>query len=278
MRAVFAIFNNAPATLHTLNINFAFNKKNIKNKIFMKKSIIAFLTLALAAIGANAQDIFDNPANRSFFGIRLSYELACPGDVKIPDTPLKSEIFGNGSGFSVEAIYNIPLWKNLYFQPGAGIYYNTYSINKNWAADLLEDRLEMSDPNIKSASARQWGIRIPLHVGYNFDFTPDIRVAFFTGPEVNISFKGNTHYGIGKTNITEPLFGKDGYLNRADIKWRFGVGATFSDHYYIAVSGAVGMCDMFRDPKQTDETTGITEKVNLNMHSNLFDITLGYNF
>lgn len=244
----------------------------------MKKSVIAFLTLALATTGAKAQDIFDNPNNHSFFGVRLSYELACPGDVKTPGNPLKSEIFGNGSGFSAEAVYNIPLWKNLYFQPGAGIYYNTYSINKSWATKQLKDRLEMTDPKIKSASSRQWGIRIPLHLGYNFDFTPDIRVAFFTGPEVNISFKGNAHYGIGKTNITEPLFGNDGYLNRCDIKWRIGVGATLSDHYYVAVSGAIGMCDLSRDQKIIDNNTGIIEKKAQTMHSNLFDITLGYNF
>lgn len=240
----------------------------------MKKSVIAFLTLALAATGAKAQDIFDNPNNHSFFGVRLSYELSAPGDITAPDSPQKLAVFGNSSGFSVEGIYNLPLWKNLYFQPGVGIYYNTYSFDKTFVKDILED----DDVNLKSASARQWGLRIPLHVGYNFDFTPDIRVAFFTGPEVNVSFKGKTHFGIDKYSVDGPLFGNDGYLNRCDIKWRIGVGATLSDHYYVAVSGAIGMCDLSRDVKYTDDVTGLTIKTNTRMHSNLFDITLGYNF
>lgn len=238
----------------------------------MKKSIIALVTVALSATATNAQDIFDNPDNHSYFGVRLSYELACPGDYSLSDSPLKYDLFGNGSGFSVEGIYNMPIWKNLYFQPGVGIYYNTYSIDKSFLQDALD-----TDARIKGASTRQWGIRIPLHVGYNFDFTPDIRVTFFTGPEVNISFKGKEHCAIDKYSIDSPLFGNDGDFNRADIKWRFGVGATLSDHYYVAVSGAVGMCDIARDHKYTNES-GITVKNKYEMHGNLFDITLGYNF
>lgn len=242
----------------------------------MKKSIIALVTMALSATATNAQDIFDNPDNHSYFGVRLSYELACPGDYSLSDSPLKYDLFGNGSGFSVEGIYNMPIWKNLYFQPGVGIFYNTYSINKSVVPDIFDDVVDPDD-NIKGASTRQWGFRIPLHVGYNFDFTPDIRVTFFTGPEVNISFKGKRHCSVSEYSVEGPLFGNSGLLNRADIKWRFGVGATLSDHYYVAVSGAVGMCDIARDHKYTNES-GITVKNKYEMHGNLFDITLGYNF
>lgn len=238
----------------------------------MKKTLIATL-LAITSFSAGAQDIFENPDNHSYFGIRLGYELACPGDVKIGDVT-KIDAFGNSSGFDIGVIYNMPLWKNLYFEPGASIFYNTYSVEKSLLEPVLNEPFK-----IESASVRQWGIRIPLHLGYHFDFTPDIRVAFFTGPEFNISIKGHTHMGVGKYNVTGPAFGSDGYLNRADIKWRFGVGATIFDHYYIAISGAAGICDMMRDDITiADPETGIESVHSLKMHANVFDITIGYNF
>ena len=237
----------------------------------MKKIALAFAALLLSASASFAQeedltleDIIDSPGlNYQHFGIRVSYELSAPGDITYPGSALKSSIFGNSSGFSIEGIYNIPVWKNLYIQPGVGIYYNTYSIDK---------RVLDYDYEVNSASARQWGFRIPLHIGYNYDFIPDLRIAVFTGPELNVSFRGRSHYGIGKYDVSGPLFGEDGYLNRTDVKWRFGVGATIASTYYVAVSGAVGMCDMARDYKTADG------KIRQNMHSNLFDITLGYNF
>lgn len=230
----------------------------------MKKFLTTLFALVLIVAASNAQDIFNNPGkNKNFFGVRVNYELATPGDITTPGSPMKSALFGNGSGFSVEGVYNIPLWKNLYFQPGVGIYYNTYSIDKSSVEGLN---------TLESASARQWGFRLPLHVGYNFDFIPEVRIAFFTGPELNVSFKGRTHYGIDKYDVSGPLFGGDGYLNRTDVKWRFGVGATFATRYYFAVSGAVGMCDLARDYED------ISIKLKQEMSSNLFDITFGYNF
>lgn len=229
----------------------------------MKKAIISLFALVLTAIASNAQDIFNSPGlNYKYFGLRLSYELAAPGDIKTPGTPIKTSLYGNSSGFNLEGVYNIPLWKNLYLQPGVGIYYNTYSINQN----------SLGAYDVDNASARQWGFRIPMHVGYNFDFIPDLRIAFFTGPELNVSFRGKTHYGIGQYSVHGPLFGDNGALNRTDVKWRFGVGATIAQKYYVAISGAVGMCDMARDYEDA------SIKVKQEMHSNLFDITLGYNF
>ena len=236
----------------------------------MKKLFIS-LAVAASAFCSHAQNIFDNPDNHAYFGARLSYELACPGDVDIDGFASKIDALGNSSGFSVGAIYNLPVWKNLYFEPGASIYYNTYSINKSMLSLISEETFE-------SASVRQWGIRIPLHIGYHFDFTPDIRVAVFTGPEFNVSFKGNVHMGIDKYNVTGPAFGDEGYFNRADIKWRFGVGATLFDHYYIALSGAAGMCDLMRDDIVFDDANGLSRTPNLKMRSNLFNLTLGYNF
>lgn len=234
----------------------------------MKKALIS-LFIAASVFSAKAQDIFNNPDNRAFFGVRASYELACPGDVSFPGSTTKMDLLNNSSGFNAGVIYNLPLWKNLYFEPGVAIYYNTWAIDKLTISDGLEQ-------TPTSASVRQWGVRIPINVGYHFDFTPEINVSVFTGPEVNLSFKGNVHMGVDKYNVTSPAFGDDGYFNRSDIKWRIGAGVTFLDHYYVAISGAVGMCDLMRD--YTTDIDGIATKVSPKMHSNVFDITFGYNF
>lgn len=238
----------------------------------MLRKLSGILLIAASAFPASAQDIFDSSeTNAPYFGIRLSYELASPTDLNVGHGMAKINMFDNGSGFNIGAIYNIPLWKNLYFEPGASIYYNTFAINR--------DILNLGDQEFDNASTRQWGLRIPLNLGYHFDILPELRLAFFTGPEFNLSFKGNQHYSVDKYNVTAPLFGDEGIFNRADIKWRFGVGATFATNYYVAISGAVGMCDIFRnDITVSAEELGYPIEATASMRSNIFNFTLGYNF
>lgn len=245
----------------------------------MKRTLAILITAAASALTATAQEeIFDNPDNASRFGVRVNYELACPTNISyIPlgGAKVSESIFGNGSGFSVEGIYNMPVWKNLYFEPGVGIYYNTFSIDN----DLIKSGMF---EELTGGSARQWGLRIPLNIGYRFDLLDWLSLSFFTGPEINISFSGRTHFSYDKYSISGPLFGKDGYLNRADIKWRFGVGAIFNQRYTLGISGAVGMCDSARYfPTLLDKSHDIDYIVlaaDVKMHSNLFTISLGYLF
>lgn len=243
----------------------------------MKKqfsTIIIALASLFCSTAASAGDIFNSPDNHRYWGVRLSYELAAPSKITAANLPLSLDLYSAGSGVSVGAIYHMPLWRNLYFQPGASLYYNTYQIDRNLVEQLLDDEISsiIQQPvsgavDVKSASVRQWGIRIPLHFGYNFDLLPDLRLSVFTGPEISLSISGSNHIGIGNADISTPAFGSDGQLNRADIKWRFGVGATFCHHYSASISGAVGLLDQARD-----------HDYQLRMHSNLFNITLGYNF
>lgn len=228
----------------------------------MKKIAIAAL-LTAASLTASAQDIFDNPDNHAYFGVRLSYELASPTDVTTGNY-LKIDMLDASSGFAVSGVYNMPVWKNLYFEPGLTVSYNTVAYNKTFVNDLLEDELNVAGIRIDNASVRRWAFRIPMIVGYHFDFTPDVRVSLFTGPEFELGLSAKAHIKSGDMTLTQGAYGKDKMLNRCDVKWRFGVGATFMDHYYAAVSGAAGICDMAQGPEK--------------MRINLFDISLGYNF
>ncbi len=228
----------------------------------MKKYLLAII-IAASALSASAYDIFNSKANRSYIGIRASYELACPGDVKL-NSLSKAEIYGNSSGFSASLIYHMPLWKNLFFEPGVSLYYNTYSLNKT-LIDMEFDEAGATDiPRPDDASVRQFGIRVPLHMGYHFDVIPAVSISIFTGPEISLGISGENHLSFDDFAVTTEAFGSKGDINRFDFKWRFGVGATFLGKYYAALSGAAGICDMQKGPAS--------------MRSNLFDITLGYNF
>ncbi|MDE6100362.1 MAG: hypothetical protein K2G01_04900 [Paramuribaculum sp.] len=226
----------------------------------MKRFSFSLIFVALAFFLSRASG--GGLSDKSFWGVRLSYELAAPGDVNLKNG-YKMDLYGNGSGFSAGAVYHIPVFYNFYFEPGAQFYYNTYSLNRTLVDDSLDDD---AGSVVKStgASARMWGVRIPVIGGYRFDLFPGFDISVFTGPEFNLGLSAKNHVSVGSFSASSSAYGDDGTLNRADIKWRFGVGVTFCSHVYGAVSGAIGMCDMSRGRST--------------MHSNLFDITLGYNF
>lgn len=226
----------------------------------MKRLSIIMTAVIAFALQASAQ--FYSSDNHRYWGVRASYELAIPGDLEI-GSGMKADMYGNGSGFNIGAVYNIPVVYNFYFEPGVNLAYNTWSINKGMVEAMLRDNLGLDpDISVSSASARMWDIRVPLMGGYHFDFFNDLSISVFTGPELSMGINCRGHYGVGDMSLSQSYYGK--VLNRFDVKWRFGAGVTFRKHYYASVSGAVGMCDRAHGPGS--------------MRSDLFDITLGYNF
>lgn len=214
---------------------------------------MALAFVAATATGVSAQSyLLDNPANKGYFGIRASGEVSCPGKVE------GFEMFKNGGGFEVGAIYNVPVVANFYIEPGLKLYYNTYGIKsiKGFYEKELTD-----------GSVRKFGMRVPVNFGYHFDFTPECKVYVFTGPELEIGFTAKDHYnlkGVGSASMN--AYDKEGIpLNRVDCLWDFGVGVSYNQ-FYLGVSGAVGMCDMF------DSEAGVSFK------ENRASFTLGYNF
>ena len=84
----------------------------------MKKFILSALVALFGFAAASAQGtIFNNPANRAYFGVRVGADITCPGNVK--SGPLSIDMFGNGAGIEFGGIYNIPLVANLYIEPGS---------------------------------------------------------------------------------------------------------------------------------------------------------------
>lgn len=224
----------------------------------MKKLILIIALLASLATSASAQ---------SRWGVRVSYELACPSDVKLSNI-MKADAFGNGSGLSFGAVYHMPVFYNFYFEPGARIYYNTYSLNKQMVNDAMDTDPAYQGVAIDAASVRMWGLRVPILGGYKFNILPGLGISLFTGPEFDLGLSAKTHVEVGKFSANENSYGNKGMLNRTDIKWNFGVGVHLGSHIFGSISGAVGICDQARDDRQGD----------YKMRSNRFDITVGYNF
>lgn len=212
---------------------------------------------ALAVPCVQAQDIFDNPENEAYLGVRLGLDISCPGNVKADKVAF--DLFDPGAGFEAGVIYNIPLWKNLYFEPGLNLYYST-----------MKSDITVADSELTSASAsmsaRRFGFRVPLRAGYRFDFSP-VSVSVFTGPRLTLPVVGRLHSslksGYESVSESENLYGDDSNLRRVDLGWQFGAGVAFGK-WMFELSGTVGMLDMYKGAPS--------------MHENGVDLTIGYNF
>lgn len=230
----------------------------------MKKIILSAI-LTLLAAGASAQSyIVDNPGNRSYFGIRASGEITCPGKFDVQGN--KIEALKKGGGFEVGAIYQVPVVANFYVEPGLSFYYNATGVKNASIGDL--------DLNVwEHNSFRKAGFRVPVMLGYHFDFTPQVNLAVFTGPELDVGLSNDWYFtskesALGQIHHAPSLYGDNvgaEKMNRVGCNWKFGVGFNFLQNYYVGVSGAVGLCDMAKSD-------------NVKFHENRVDITLGYNF
>lgn len=221
----------------------------------MNKLKVLFIALCLAgtATFAHADDLlFENPFNHRYFGVRVNYDLTAVDGAENPEN------FHNGSGMSFGAVYNLPIFMNLYFEPGLMAYYNTIGQSK------IETRFDtvtgLPQAEKIEGSIRNFGFRIPLNFGFHFDFTDHIQVAPFTGPQLNANlvsvrkFNGEHEHGI---------FGSGGFKHW-DLQWVFGVGVSF-DRVMASISGGVGMTNIMSRPGES-------------YRRNSFTVTIGYNF
>lgn len=222
----------------------------------MKKYIVAAAAALCIASSALAQStIFNNPDNKSYFGVRAALDISCPSSKP-------GDIYKNGAGFSVGTIYNTPIVANLYFEPGVNLYYNTWGMKDQYSptAGFIQ----------YDTSFRNFGLEVPIIFGYHFDFTDDINVAVFTGPAVRFGFVNQMHFKSEapgyKMNDYENVYGSDGLFERVDCAWKFGAAVNYSN-YYLGVSGEIGIPNLYNDSPD-----------NVWFHQNTVSIALGYNF
>lgn len=217
----------------------------------MKKFIITLLLGIFAAVGTSAQSIYDNPYNRVYIGVRAGLDISCPGNIK--NGAFSVDLLNPGAGFDIGAVINVPLWKNLYFEPGLMLNYSTMGYD----ISVMNDDAELVDA---SMSNRQLSFRVPFRAGYRFDFEP-VSVSVFTGPELKIGVYGRDHLSV--PGVGSESDGCYNTLNRVNLLWQFGAGVS-RGHWVFELSGGVGMLDMYKGPAS--------------MHQGNVSLTVGYNF
>ncbi len=220
----------------------------------MKKFILSIALSALAAFGLYAQD-----RSGGSFGVRAAWDL------NSPSTSLLG--LGNGSGFSVGAVYNLPISKGWYFEPGLSFFYNTMSVD---IADFSPSSYwpENSDLPLShdyDSTIRNSGIRLPITFGYLVELVDNIDVSIFTGPQINYGFSMSEHI---HHNFSTKLYGK-GYTH-FDAQWLFGLRVHYQDNVFVEIGGGIGMTNLL----------GVNHKYHNDNHlrRNTFSIGVGYMF
>ena len=226
-------------------------------RFIMRKFFVSAVLVVFACASVVAQNtIVNNPDNKAYFGIRVGGEVTCPGDISVENVGLS--VFKNGGGVELGGIYNVPVVANFYVEPGLKFYYNTYSLQ----ADFMEDF--QNDIIFNSVSFKKFGMRIPVMAGYHFDFTNDIKVSVFTGPELEVGFSAKEYVKGHNIDVSESVYGEDGGMNRVNLLWGFGAGISYQ-HFYFGVSGGIGMLNMLSDS-------------DAKFHENRVTFSVGYNF
>lgn len=212
---------------------------------------------SLASLSMTAQNtILNNPDNTAYFGIRVGGEITCPGNVSAENLGVSA--FKNGGGIEFGGIYNIPVVANFFVEPGVKLFYNTYSLKDEWIEAMQDDII------LESLSIKKFGMRIPVMAGYHFDFTDDVKVSLFTGPEFEIGFSAKETIKGHNIEQSHNIYGEDGGMKRFDLLWGLGAGISYQ-HFYFSVGGNLGMVNMLSDSDAT-------------FHENRVTFSLGYNF
>lgn len=214
------------------------------------KRINLCILLAIISLTAVAQNVepytLDNPANRVRAGIRAGWEYSMPGALYLDMMPIKT--FLPGHGVSLGGFAHIPMWHNLYIEPGVSFYYNTYdydSIMIYGTDDDGNDTIEYINPEV-----RKVGFHIPIPVGFHFDLWENASVGVNTGPQVQLGIKNtvsiNSKY-LGMTDIKKDHYGSNGDYRRFDLAWLMGITGRVRN-WRLDITLAIGLLDLHKGP------------------------------
>lgn len=238
----------------------------------MKKLLVAIIGL-FGMLNLHAEGF-----SLSNLGVRLSIDASLPGDVSTGDGYTKVKMYENGPGFSFGAVYRFDLMGSLYIEPGLSLYYNTYSVNKSYILEEINNDWVPSMPEIEltKRSLRMFGLRVPVTVGYRLPLAPSFNLDLFTGPMFDFGMSADLHWGYKydkyDLSYSASQYGSDRPLNRFNCYWNFGAGVTFAHHYSLSLQYDLGMCNR---AKKVDTGMAVVKP---KFHSNLVQLTFGYNF
>lgn len=187
-----------------------------------------------ATTTVHAQDNTDFTS--PMWGIRAAFDINIPGRYHYEGG--SADMFHNGYGFTLGAVYNIYLKHNFYIEPGISFFYDTYK---------YDITLTNSDATYSTANppCHKLGLRIPVVAGYTFNVNERMSMTVFTGPELNIALKGRAKaHDEHNNDIGWNLF-EEGNQHRVDLAWKIGIGFPIGD-FMVSMEGAVGVTDLLR--------------------------------
>lgn len=207
----------------------------------MKRFVSFALLAAVLCIGtrAAAQDEADDDDTRPMWGVKASFDINIPG--KFHGDAGSVTMFRHGFGGALGAVYNIYLGHNFYLEPGASLFYDTYSY-KGVVFGSYEGVPGETDPAVY-----KFGVRIPVVVGYSFNVAERFSMSVFTGPELSYALAGDIKIkDRAELDLNDlHLFGKNGTQRRADCAWKVGAGFPV-DGWFVSVEGAFGLINLNR--------------------------------
>lgn len=239
--------------------------------------------MIVSALGVDAQSIFNNPDNEGYWGLRASLDLTVPSQTRMstPDGKISRvwRDFEPFPGLSIGAIYNFPLIANLYLEPGLSLYYNNMLISDEAIDDYLPP-IYYNEIKITDRTIRKTGMRIPVNIGYHFDFTQDVSMSVFTGPVFDLGFTMYYHVTVddsivpdvhSKSLYNAKTFTTGNRYNRFNLDWRIGVGVNYRK-YEISLSWNQALTNSVHIAKENKaEYKG-------SFYENYLQVSLGYNF
>lgn len=218
------------------------------------KSKITLATIALI-IGSGlafAQD--NNKMPRVRYEARLAFDVSSNTGV--------GQFYDTGAGFTAGGLAEIRLPQDFYFSPGLLLYYTGWSMDNS--------RLEAL--KLYSGSASNWGLRIPISVGYNIPLLTNLTMQVYSGPWLNVNLSARQTMSAAPESPYEDFYEsnlfRDGF-KRVDAQWGFGLKLAWDDHYIVGVSFGVGMTPVRHFTSMHNEMT---------QRRNSFQLNLGYRF
>lgn len=224
----------------------------------MKKLLFSFIACFCILFQGSAETFDDEtlPADRNHLTVTVAYDASLPGKWKTSDGSFK--IFKSGSGVSAGVDFLMLLGNNLFFEPGARLYIDSYSYN-----NVTVGSGTVSDPAMTiDAPVRKTGLRVPLTFGYKFDIFSKGSLLLSTGPEPVIGFSARTKLDEELSDSYDENLYKN-LMHRFDVAWDIRA-AVVINRFRVDLTGGFGLLDVL--------------KTDASMHEYRVSVGLGYIF
>lgn len=169
------------------------------------------------------------------WGVRAAFDANIPGEWHINGSSVK--MYKHGFGGTLGAVCNLYLGRGFYLEPGASLFYDTYSYDELGIADA-NGSIIATDPSLY-----KFGLRVPVVAGYSFGIGRGA-MSVFTGPELSVALAGKVRLDDIEEDFDMGLFGPNGQ-NRFALSWKVGIGVPL-DSWFVSIDASLGITDVYR--------------------------------